>query len=265
MKDNNSSAGESQSASGATGVIYVITNKLNGKQYVGQTRRLLEVRINEHKRNISKGGSAIESAIQKYDWENFTVEVLEVCPVEMLNKREIFWIRELNSKAPNGYNMTDGGEGLVNPSAETRAKMSANHPDVSGERNPNYGKKTPPETCAKISVANKGKTKGQKRKPFSEKHKANISANHADVSGEKNPNYGKKASPETLAKMSEAKMGENNPHYGKSRPPETCAKISAKLKGRSSPLKGKKRSPETIAKIKATWARKKALEHVGDK
>ena len=267
MEDNSNLQNESQQASpisdagdgdGAVGIIYKITCLVNGKIYVGQTRRPLEVRISEHKRNVSKGASAIESAIQIYDWENFIVEVLEVCPVKMLNSRERFHIRELKSKAPDGYNLTDGGEGLVNPSAETRAKMSANHPDISGERNPNYGKKTPPETCAKISAANKGKTKGKKRKPFSEKHKANISANHADVSGEKNPNYGKKPSPETLAKMSEAKMGENNPNYGKPRPPETCAKISAANKGKPSHLKGKKRAPETIAKIKATWARKKS-------
>ena len=50
----------------------------------------------------------------------------------MLNEREIFWIAKLNTKVPNGYNLTDGGEGLVNPSDETRAKMSANRPDISG-------------------------------------------------------------------------------------------------------------------------------------
>ena len=260
--DSNNSNGESQSA---LGTIYKITCLISGKSYVGKTKRKLEKRICEHKCNDSKGTSAIEVAIQKYGWEgNFSYEVLEVCPIEQLNEREIFWIAELNSKSPHGYNLTDGGEGLVNPSAETRAKMSANHPDISGEKNPNYGKKTPPETCAKISASNKGKNKGKKRKPFSAEHKAKISANHADVSGENNPNYGKKPSLETLAKMSASKTGENNPNYGKPRPPETCAKISAKLKGKPSPLKGRKRSPETIAKIKATWARKK-LENGGNK
>lgn len=248
MKDNSSSGGESQPT---VGVIYKITNTLNGKIYVGQTRRTLEMRLAEHRYNKNKGKSAIDEAIVKYGWEgNFTAEVIETCPVEQLNEREMFWIAELKSKAPNGYNLTDGGEGLMNPSDETRAKMSLAQ---SGENHPFFGKHRTAEEKAKIS----DKTKGKKRKPFSAEHKAKISANHADVSGEKNPNYGKKTSPETLAKMSEAKTGKNNPNYGKTHSPETCAKISAANKGRPSPFKGKKRSPEIIAKIKATWARKK--------
>ena len=99
----------------------------------------------------------------------------------------------------------------------------------SGENHPFFGKHHTAKTKATIV----SKLKGKKRKPFSAEHKAKISANHADVSGEKNPNY------------------------GKPRPPETRAKISAANKGKPSPLKGKKRPPEVVAKIKATWARKK--------
>ena len=229
MEDNNNSSGESQQ-----GVIYKITNTLNGKIYIGKTKQKLDRRMTQHKCDSKKGSLGIGAAIRKYGWENFMVEVIEECSVEKLNEREIFWIAELNSKAPNGYNLTDGGEGLINPSEETRAKMSANRPDVSGKNNPNYGKKTPPEVCAKISASNKGK--------------------HSERKGKKN-------SPETCAKISAANRGENNPNYGRPRSPETCAKISAKLKGKPSPLKGKKRLPETIAKIiesnKRTWARKK--------
>ena len=257
MEDNNNSGGESQ----PMGVIYKIANTINGKIYIGRTQQKLDRRITQHKYDSKKGSLGIGAAIRKYGWENFTVEVIEKCLVEKLNEREIFWIAELNSKAPNGYNLTDGGEGLVNPSEEARAKMSANRPDVSGKNNPNYGKKTPPEVCAKISASNKGKHSERKGKKNSPETCAKISANHADVSGEKNPNYGKKHSPEVCAKMSAAKKGKNNPIYGRPRSPETCAKISAKLKGKPSPLKGKKRSPETIAKIiesnKRTWARKK--------
>jgi len=256
MEDNNNSSGESQQ-----GVIYKITNTLNGKIYIGKTKQKLDRRMTQHKCDSKKGSLGIGAAIRKYGWENFMVEVIEECSVEKLNEREIFWIAELNSKAPNGYNLTDGGEGLINPSEETRAKMSANRPDVSGKNNPNYGKKTPPEVCAKISASNKGKHSERKGKKNSPETCAKISANHADVSGEKNPNYGKKNSPETCAKISAANRGENNPNYGRPRSPETCAKISAKLKGKPSPLKGKKRLPETIAKIiesnKRTWARKK--------
>ena len=267
MKDNSNLQGscQSQSAAQKLGVIYKITCLINGKIYVGKTKQKLEKRMYQHKYDAQNGSIGLGAAIAKYGWENFTAEVIEECPVELLNEREIFWIDELNSKAPNGYNLTDGGEGLVNPTDETRAKMSANHPDVTGEKNPNYGKKTPPEVVAKISAGNKGKPATFKGKKHTRESRDKISANHADVSGEKNPNYGKKTPPEVCAKISAANSGENNPNYGKKRPPEVCAKISASNKGRPSPLKGKKRPPEVVAKIKATWARKKLEKNSGAK
>lgn len=91
------------------GVIYLIINLLNGKKYVGQTRQNLSARISNHR--LSKIKSGIDGAIQEYGWENFKVEVLEKCPIEKLDEREIYWIAKLNTKFPNGYNLTDGGKG----------------------------------------------------------------------------------------------------------------------------------------------------------
>jgi len=92
------------------GVIYLITNLLNGKKYVGKTTQTLKRRINQHKH----GNIHIDKTIRKYGWENFKVEVLEECyTVEQLNEREIFWISALSCKHPNGYNHTDGGEGTA--------------------------------------------------------------------------------------------------------------------------------------------------------
>ena len=192
-------------------------------------------RIYKHKSAGKQGRPGIDAAINLYGWENFTVEIIETCPVEFLNEREMFWIRELNTKAPNGYNLTDGGESCLGfkHTDESRAKISANHADVSGEKNPQYGKHPSDETRARIS------------------------ANHADVSGEKNPNYGKPLSDEQKAKMSASRKGKK---FG-SRSPETCAKISAALKGKPSPSKGIKRSAEARARMsaaqKARWAKKK--------
>ena len=69
--------------------------------------------------------------------------------------------------------------------------------------------------------------------------------------GKNHPNYGKKLSPETKAKMSEAKKGKNHPNYGKKLSPETKAKMSAAQKGKKHPNYGKKLSPETKAKMSA--------------
>lgn len=245
------------------GTIYKITCHITNKSYVGKTKRDLDIRIREHKRDRKKAKpGSIDAEIQEYGWDgNFTVTVLETCPVEMLDEREIFQIREQNTKAPNGYNLTDGGEGLVNPSEETRARMSANRPDVSGEKNPNYGKKTPPEVCAKISAAQKGRPspfKGKKRSP---EFCAKISATHADVSGENNPRYGKPCSPETRAKIAAAHRGKPSPRKGKKLSPETRARISAACKGRPSPRKGKKHTDESKAKISAAKTGKPGKPH----
>lgn len=106
----------------AFGVIYKITCLVNGKPYIGKTKQTLNRRIGQHK----LANSVIGQAIRKYGWENFTVEVLEECDTpEQLNEREQFWIAHFNSKTPNGYNCTAGGDGLSCPSVETIEKMKA--------------------------------------------------------------------------------------------------------------------------------------------
>ena len=275
----------------AMGVIYLITCRINGKPYVGQTRQKLERRINHHKSDSKKVKSGVDAAIAKYGWENFSVAVLEVCPVEMLDAREKFWIAALNSKVPNGYNLTDGGGGQggcaqetrekisaalkgrptwnkgVSPSAETRKKLSDARKHTSP---PNQGKHHTAEAKAKISAGNKGKHSHLKGRHLSEQHKAKLSA----------AGKGRKHSAESRAKMSAALKAYwareklSATRKSKKHSPETIAKIResnkrtwAKL---SAALKGKSRkphSPETRAKIasavKAAWARKKAVENGG--
>lgn len=196
MSDNNSSQGGCQPSSGAVGTIYKITCLVDGKPYVGQTRQKLGARIRQHKSSKKKHG--IDVAIAKYGWEgNFAVEVIEECSVEKLNEREIFWIAKVNSKEPNGYNLTDGGSG-TNPSDETRAKISANHADVSGENNPFYGQKHSKETRAIMSSAKKGK-KGRKHTP---EEIAKISASNK---GKHSHNKGKHLPESQKAKMAVAR------------------------------------------------------------
>lgn len=87
--------------------IYKITNRLNGKPYVGQTSQPPEKRFLQH----SKAKSLLGQAMRQCGFENFTIEVIEECSTpEQTKEREMFWIRVLKSKAPNGYNQSDGGE-----------------------------------------------------------------------------------------------------------------------------------------------------------
>ena len=95
--------------------IYCITNLINGKQYVGQSIHI-HTRINQHfnYHGISHG-SIIDKAILKYGKDNFQFKILEECPIEELNSKEIYYIKLYNTIAPNGYNVTTGGENGVVP------------------------------------------------------------------------------------------------------------------------------------------------------
>ena len=89
-------------------VIYKITNRLNGKPYVGQTRQLIEKRFLQH----YHAPTPLGQAMRECGIENFTIEVIEHCETqEQANERERFWIRVLNSKQPYGYNVKKGGGG----------------------------------------------------------------------------------------------------------------------------------------------------------
>jgi len=105
------------------GTIYSIKNKLNGKEYIGQTRYHVEKRWGEHA-CAKKRITTIGYALKKHGTENFEFSVIETCDDDLLNEREIFWIAERKTVAPLGYNQTSGGLSFM-PSEETRKKISA--------------------------------------------------------------------------------------------------------------------------------------------
>lgn len=109
----------------AYGVIYVITNTVNGKQYVGQTTRTLAVRWYYHIRSSRDGSTgALPHAILKHSAEAFKIEQIDIASsLEELNKKEAHYILQLKTLAPYGYNLTSGGEGFK-VSEETKQKIS---------------------------------------------------------------------------------------------------------------------------------------------
>jgi group I intron endonuclease len=136
--------------------IYKITNKINGKVYVGKDE---SSRINYY-----GSGKNIRAAIKKYGIDNFEKEILEdnISDKILLQEKEKFWILECNSINPKiGYNISAGGDG-----GDTIS------------RNPNKD-----DIIKKISNTLKGRV-------FSEEHKNNLKLNH----NSKNPEVGKKIS-----------------------------------------------------------------------
>lgn len=87
--------------------IYKITNKINGKVYIGQAIDIND-RWQRHRR--SHDNCAIHLAFNKYGIDNFTFEVIEECLPELLDEREIYWIDHFQSYG-KGYNMNPGGKG----------------------------------------------------------------------------------------------------------------------------------------------------------
>ena len=65
----------------------------------------------------------MNNAIRKYGVENFIVELIEYCDVTKANEREIYYIKELNSVFPNGYNLTNGGSTFTH-SEESKKRVS---------------------------------------------------------------------------------------------------------------------------------------------
>jgi len=94
--------------------IYRILNKLTKKCYIGETKSKDVIwRWNQHRQKIeiNKGCPALRDAVKKYGIDNFEFSVLIICFDDDRFKHEIEYIKKYNSVVPNGYNITNGGEG----------------------------------------------------------------------------------------------------------------------------------------------------------
>jgi group I intron endonuclease len=111
-------------------VVYCIENIINGKKYVGYAINF-ETRLKRHLSSARKNSKIyFHRALNKYGIDNFKITILEESEnVEYIyEEREPYWINELNTFYPNGYNMTRGGRGTLG---------------LGGKLHPNYGKKSP--------------------------------------------------------------------------------------------------------------------------
>lgn len=213
--------------------IYKITS-ITGRIYIGQSVKI-EYRWMHYKKNFAKGQPKLNSSLKKHGHENHTFEIIEECIQELLNEREIHWIKHFDTfDTPHGMNLKIGGEqGLMSE-----------------------------ETIKKMSEAQKG----NKRTPFTEVHLKNMS--EAQKKREPPTEETKKKISLTLKSrpLSEAQINQN----AKPKSEETKKKISDKLKGRppseetckkiSNKMTGVPKSPESITKRTKTRAEKRKIK-----
>lgn len=114
------------------GLIYKAINKINNKQYIGQTMNTLGERKKQHIQSAFNSRrepkSYFHKAIKKYGEENFKWEIIENnIPNEKLNERERYWIKFYNTYE-DGYNLTEGGDSFNN-----LQKWRNENPDIAKE------------------------------------------------------------------------------------------------------------------------------------
>jgi hypothetical protein len=208
----------------ATGFIYLITNLVNNKIYVGLTETTLARRWTSHKSEAKCGGKQVISrAIRKYGPESFSMKAVEEVPLDQLSDAEIKWVAHCQSSNTKiGYNSTEGGERPTHTPesrkrmsiAKTGTKRSPESIEASGAFH--RGRKRSTETVARLKAA---ALKRPPRGPASEETKAKMKATQSArrvaeklagikinaASGADHPLFGKSPSDETRAKMRAAK------------------------------------------------------------
>lgn len=188
-----------------------------------------------------------QRTVTKYGQQNIGIFVFDCDSEQQAIEDEIKWIRQLREQGFELTNKTDGGQGVcgLRHSEETKKRLS----EMNKGKQPRLGWVPSAETRAKISAHNRSHEPEVKAKisaaGLGRHHTAEAKAKIGAASIGRKPSLGKKATPETRAKLSAShrgwKWGEVhwrayaegrlNPS-GKPRSPETIAKMSAALKGK---------------------------------
>lgn len=229
--------------------IYRITNKINGKTYIGQHKYK---KLND---DYMGSGKLIRRAQKKYGMENFEKEILysRIQHKETADDMERFAIAKERALGKAEYNIADGGNG-GNLGEEVNKKISetqkGRHPSAETIRKRSEalkGHKVSEETRKKISEANKGRVISDEwRRKMSENHKGMEGKHHSEESKKKmsesmkGKNKGKQRTDEQRKRISEAMKGKSTAWLkGKHLSEETKRKIAESKKGKPSPIKGK--------------------------
>lgn len=187
------------------GYIYLITDTTNGMKYAGKHHYHIEGQLDPN----YHGSGVIIKNIYKKRPETLKEEYIKTCySEEEMCSDEKYYIKLFKTLWPNGYNLTEGGDGGEIPCEEVRKKMSMKL----------KGRHISEETRKKMSESKKN-ISDETRKKMSEARKKLYS------SGTKHPMLGKHHSEETINKISNSLKGQHPTD-------ETRKKLSDVRKGR---------------------------------
>jgi len=210
--------------------IYKITNKINDRVYIGQSNRVNE-REREHFYRLVRNEHSnehLQRSYNKHGEGNFLFEIIE--ETDDLNNREIYFINEYGGiNSDLNYNLKDPL--TMEWSEYSKVKHSKN---ISGENNPNYGRRWTEEQKEEQSKRLMGLTLEER-----------VGKGKADLAKSKmsKSQTGRKHSEEVKEKIRQANLGENNPAYG----------MGDRQRGEDNPMWGKE-----------SKQRKKVLQYTKD-
>lgn len=176
--------------------VYITTNLLNGKQYVGSHA------TDDVDDGYLGSGRYFLKAIKKHGKQNFSREVLQECEtIEEARYLEREYIQKFNTLSPAGYNLAPfGGVGFngAELSQETKDKISKS----------NEGREKTPEWRANIGKSQKGRISNRKGCSLSQETIDLIRKNRSGITaGENHPLFNTKRSKKTRDKISKSLMG----------------------------------------------------------
>lgn len=109
--------------------IYCIENIESNKKYVGKSKDI-KTRKRVHFQKLNSNihyNTHLQHSYNKYGKDCFIFYVLELVDYKLLEEKEQYYIEKLNTKSPNGYNLTDGGDGGLGMTDESKHKISIAH------------------------------------------------------------------------------------------------------------------------------------------
>lgn len=188
------------------GYIYKITNRTDNKQYVGQTTKARPTdRFSQHKYLATHpeketSPSYLHRAMYKDGVENFSFEIIEEVNNDKLNDREKYWIQQLNTYVPNGYNLTIGGDGTPGYARIQSEDEKKHKSEIMKQYFIDH-----PEKKDEIRARTTMLWQNQEYRDKVTNSNKEFYKNHPDkFKGENNPFYGKHHTEESLQKIREA-------------------------------------------------------------